>query len=129
MLPDAPIVAYGNFGRIDKRDAGTRTQTAAQVDTQRNECRRETLHKARVADQMWKLSAQVGCDVLGVKGFEGAIVRLVKQDQDGHYLGERKFSRAIASFRATGKALGVPARFKRLAKVIDRAEEFEYTHS
>jgi len=67
--------------------------------------------------------------VVGVERFEGAIVRLMKQDQDGHNLRECQFSGTIASLGGAGKTLLVPPGFKGSAKVIDMAEEFEYTHT
>jgi hypothetical protein len=128
MLPDTSIMAYRELGRVDKRYASTRAETAVYVDAQRNERGWEELHKARVADQVRKLTAQLGADVLGIKGFEGAIVTLMEQDQDGHNLRERKFSGAIAPFRAAGETLRVAFGFKGSTKVIDMTEEFEYTH-
>ena len=98
-----------------------------QVHAQRGERGREELHKARIADQMRKLALQLGTNMLGVKGFKGAIVRLMEQDQDGHNLRKCQFSGAIAPLGIAGKALLVPSGFKRPTKVIDMAEEFEYT--
>ena len=83
------------------------------------------LHKARVADQVRKLAAQPDTDRLGIKGFEGAIVTLMEQDQDGHDLRKCELSGVIAPLGVAGKALRVPFGFNGLAKVIDMIEEFE----
>src|SRR5215213_8978265 len=66
--------------------------------------------------------------MVGVECFERAILRLVKQNQDGHNLTQGKLTSAPAPFVATGQAMLVPFRLKGLAKVIDSAKEFEYTH-
>jgi hypothetical protein len=99
-----------------------------QIHAQRNKCGREELNKARIADQMRKLALQLGTDVLGVKGFERAIVTLMEQNQDGHNLRECQVASAIAPLGVADQALLVPPGFKRPTKVIDMAEEFEYTH-
>jgi hypothetical protein len=53
----------------------------------------------------------------------------MKQNQNGHNLRECQFSGTIASLGGAGKTLLVPPGFKGSAKVIDMAEEFEYTHT
>ncbi len=64
----------------------------------------------------------------GVKGFEGAIVRLMEPDQDGHNLREYQFSSALAPLGVAGKTLLVPLSFKSSTKIVAMVEEFEYTH-
>ena len=67
-------------------------------------------------------------DLFGRECFEGAVVRLVKQNQDRHNLTQGQLASAIAPFVGTGQAVLMPFRLKGLAKVIDSAKEFEYTH-
>src|SRR5919198_1246433 len=123
MLLNAPIVADRKLGGVDKRHASTAAQAGVQVDTQRHERGGKEFHEARVADQSWEFTAQVNAGMLGIKGFEAAIVRLMKQDQDGHDFRKREFSSAIASLGATHETVRMPAWFKGTAKVIDMAEE------
>ena len=78
---------------------------------------------------MRKLAAKLNTNMLSIKGFEGAIVRLMKQDQDGHNLRKCQVAGAIAPLGVADQTLLVPSGFKRPTKVIDMAEEFEYTHT
>jgi hypothetical protein len=52
----------------------------------------------------------------------------VKQNQDRHNLTQGEFASTIALFAATAHAVLVPFWLKGVAKVIDSAKEFEYTH-
>jgi hypothetical protein len=52
----------------------------------------------------------------------------MEQDQDGHNLRECQIASAIAPLGVADQTLLVPFRLKNPTKVIDMAEEFEYTH-
>src|SRR5205823_6572904 len=80
------VVADGKGSGVDEADAATLTQLCVQIGHQGHQHRGHQLDKTPIAHQGGKLAAQVTVDILGVVGFEGAIVRLVKQDQDGHDL-------------------------------------------
>jgi hypothetical protein len=67
-------------------------------------------------------------NVFGVEGLEGAIVRLMEQDQDSHNLTQCQLARTVTLLGATCQALLMPEWFEGSAKVIDIAKEFEYTH-
>src|SRR5213079_2742758 len=76
------VVADGKGSGVDEADAATLTQLCVQIGHQGHQHRGHQLDKTPIAHQGGKLAAQVTVDILGVVGFEGAIVRLVKQDQD-----------------------------------------------
>jgi len=114
----------------DTKFAGARTRAEAgvQVAPERGERVALQLDEALVADEARERPGQVLHHVLGVEGFEGAIVTLMEQDQDSHYLRERELSGTVTSLGAAHQTLFVPFGFKGSAKVIDMAKEFEYTH-
>jgi hypothetical protein len=99
-----------------------------QIDTQRKERGREELDEACIADKRGKLAAEMQANLVGIECFEGAVMRLVKQNQNRHNLTQGKLAAAIALFVATHQAVLVLFRLKGLAKVIDSAKEFQYTH-
>jgi hypothetical protein len=52
--------------------------------------------EAVIAHQGWELTLQVALHILGVIGFEGAIVGLMEQDHDGHHFTWMQLRRAHA---------------------------------
>src|SRR5260221_5506503 len=66
--------------------------------------------------------------VLGVIGLESAVMRGLKEDQDGHDLTGMQLARPSALPLARGQHLTVPQRLEADPELVDRAEEFEYTH-
>ena len=84
MGVDASVVTDGKGGGVDKADAATLTQLGMQIGHQWNQHGGHQLDKARVAHQDRKLTAQMTVDIFGIVGFEGAVVRLVEQDENGH---------------------------------------------
>src|SRR5439155_9153645 len=76
----------GKGSGVDEADARTLTQLRVQVGHERNEYRRHQLDKARIAHLCRKLAAQMTLDILGVVGFERAVVRLLEQHDNGHDL-------------------------------------------
>jgi hypothetical protein len=55
-----------------------------QIGHERHEDGGHQLDKTLIAHQCWKLAVQMLLHILGVIGFEVAIVRLMEQDQNGH---------------------------------------------
>jgi hypothetical protein len=85
MGVDASVVTDGKGGGVDKADASAATHEGVQIGHQRNEDRGHQLDEARIAHQGGKLAAQMTVDILGVIGFERAIVGLLEQDDNGHH--------------------------------------------
>ena len=90
MAADAAIVTNLDGSSIHEGDPGAWTATAQQVDRQRHKRSAHQAHKPSVAHQVGELALQVFTDILVVIGFEGAIVRLMKMNNDGHDLTQRK---------------------------------------
>ena len=86
MLMDPGIVAHRKGSGVDEADTATLAQLRMQVGHQRNQDGGHQLDKARIAHQRWKLAAQMTMYILDVRGFERAIVRLMKQNDNGHDL-------------------------------------------
>ncbi len=85
MLLHASMMADCQARGVDKRDAVTGAKTGMQIDAQRDERGGKERDKARRADQARKLATQIDANVFAVEGCEGALVRLMEQDQDGHH--------------------------------------------
>jgi hypothetical protein len=97
MLLDARVVADHQGGRVDEADARALSQLCVQVDGERYEETRHEVDEAGVTDQLRELSAQVGLHVLGIEPFEGAISRLLKEDENRHDLCRMQPCRASAA--------------------------------
>src|SRR5690242_21239113 len=82
MGMDASVVTDGKGSGVDKADARTLTQLGMQIGHKWDQDGGHQLDKARIAHQDRKLAAQMTVDVLSVVGFEGAVVRLVEQDEN-----------------------------------------------
>ena len=89
-------MADGKRSGVNETDAGAATQLRVQIGHQRNENRGHQLDEAVIAHQAWELTMQMTLDILGVIGFEGAIVGLMEQDHDGHHFTWMQLRRAYA---------------------------------
>jgi len=81
---DAPIIAHPDGRGIHEANAGAVSQASEQIATQQRQRARHELHEPSVADQVRKFGAQVNEYMLGVVGFESAILALMKVDEDRH---------------------------------------------
>jgi hypothetical protein len=100
-----------------------------EVDKERHERLWKERHKAIVAHQRGEFTPEMLAHVLCIERFEGAVLRLVKQNQDRHHRTQGHRARTMALLNAIRQTVRMPHGFKRLANVIDSAEKFEYTHS
>ena len=128
MGVDASVVTDGKGGGVDKADAATLTQLGMQIGHQRNQDSGHQLDKARVAHQDRKLTAQMTVDIFGIVGFEGAVVRLVEQDENGHDFTGMHVGQTDALALPRCQQIVVPAWGKLLPKIVYGTKEFEYTH-
>jgi len=86
MLIDTLGITDGKRGGIDETDPGAGTIATLQVGQQRQQHSGNEGDKAGIADQMRKVLGEMHLHMFGVIRFEGALVRLVKVDQNGHHL-------------------------------------------
>jgi hypothetical protein len=128
MLRDARGVAHLQAGRIDEADAGTLAELRVQIDRQRQQDTRHERDKARIADELGELGAQLGLDVLRVEALKGAVARLLEEDQDRHDLAGTQAGGALAAPQTGAQPLPFPPRLKLLPERIHRAIQVEYTH-
>jgi hypothetical protein len=113
--------------RINEADACTVSIADLQVGQQRNLDRGNQSHKTLIADQMRKFSAQMDLHLFSVIGFERAIVRLVKMNQNSHHFTWMQLASPHPLLAALHQAFP-PLRFKTEPEIIDSAKQFEYTH-
>ncbi len=123
MLRDATIVTDFECSGIHKADAATLAKTRAQVSTHRHERVRNPFNKALIAYQLWKRICPVDLYFLLVIGFEIAVARLMKPNQNRHDFAQTQVAAAIANLESKSQQLLFPLRFKGLAKIIDGAEQ------
>ena len=71
------------------------------------------------------ISVQLGLDIARVEALEGAIARLLEQDQDRHVLTWTQPGRAVALALSRGELFTLPPRRKLLPECIHRAEQVE----
>lgn len=86
MVLDPFGIANVQRGGVNKADASTTSIPMLQIGEQRDHHLRNQGDKARIADQIGKLTRQVDLDVLSVIRVEYSIVRLMKMNQDRHDL-------------------------------------------
>ena len=86
VLVDAGGMADDERGRVHETDSGAFSKLGVQIDRERHEHARQQRDDAGVAHQVRELAAQVHLHMLGVEGFEGAIARLLEEDEDRHEL-------------------------------------------
>jgi hypothetical protein len=99
-----------------------------QVDGERHEVAWHEGHEAGVTQQGGKLLAQMHLDVLGVAPLEGALPRLLKEDEDGEDLRRVQPCWAAALACPAAQQLALPLRRKALPKGRHGAKESESTH-
>src|SRR6185437_11473355 len=114
-------------GGVNEADACAGAELRVEIDGQGDHDPWHEGDEAGVADQLRELSAQMALDVLGVVALEGAVARLLEQDQDRHDLAGMQPRCTAAT--ATGRhLLPLPPRRKLLPERIHRVEQVEYTH-
>src|SRR5256885_4237280 len=84
VLMDAGVVADRKRGGVDKADTCTVAKLRVQIGHQWHQHGGHQLHEALIAHQGRKLAVQVTLNILRVIGFEGAVMGLLEQDEDGH---------------------------------------------
>ena len=84
VLVDTPVITDGEGSGIHETDPGAAAQAGEQIGTQQPQHTWHELYEAPVANQMGKLPTQVYAHMLAVVGFEGAIVALMKVNEEGH---------------------------------------------
>ena len=77
-----------------------------------------------VADNAWKRIRPLALHLLLIVGFEVAITRLMKANQNCHDLAQAEAAGAIAKLQSASQKLLLPLRFKGFAEIIDGAKEF-----
>ena len=78
------VMAYLDGGGIHEGKAGAVALTLLQVGRQGDQHRRSQFNESVVADQSGEFSPAVHQDILGIVGFEAAVVGLVKGNQNRH---------------------------------------------
>ena len=96
-----------------------------QVEEQRHNCPFHQTHKTTVADQARKLTSQVNQHMVLIVTLEGPIPGLVKVNDDRHDLAQGKPRLSPTLAKSALQLHLFPAWLKNLAKIIDRAEDFE----
>jgi hypothetical protein len=86
VLMDTPRVAHRKRGGVPETDAAASAKAGEQIGAQPLQHARHEWPEPPVADQVGKLGAQMPTHKLGVVGFEGALVTLLKVNADGHDL-------------------------------------------
>jgi|GEM_PF-4567379 len=99
-----------------------------EINGQRHENARHQLHTAGVAEQNRKFVAQGDLLIVGVEPFEGAIPRLLKEDQDGENLCWVQPCRPPTAAMARRQQFAFPQRFKAAPKRVHRARQIAYIH-
>jgi hypothetical protein len=86
VLLNTRVTADSQLGGVNEVDDRTTPQLRVQIGHHRHQHGGHQLDKARIAHQARKLAAQMTVDVLGVVGFEGSVMDLLKQDDKRHDL-------------------------------------------
>jgi hypothetical protein len=128
MLPNARCAADGQGGGVDEADPCAGTQLSLQIDGERGQHPRQQLNEVRVTDQLGELRAELDPDILGVKRFEGTVVRLLKEDGDGHDFTGMQLRHTPPALCSCCHYLPLPGRSKLLPELVHRTVNFEYTH-
>src|SRR5260221_1482662 len=128
VLWDTGVMADGQGRGVDEAEAGAPAHLGLQIGDQRQEHTRHEFDEPGIAHQLGELRMQLLRHVLGVIGLESAVMRGLKEDQDGHDLTGMQLARPSALPLARGQHLTVPQRLEADPELVDRAEEFEYTH-
>src|SRR5260221_3567195 len=128
VLWDTGVRADGQGRGVDEAEAGAPAHLGLQIGDQRQEHTRHEFDEPGIAHQLGELRMQLLRHVLGVIGLESAVMRGLKEDQDGHDLTGMQLARPSALPLARGQHLTVPQRLEADPELVDRAEEFEYTH-
>jgi len=121
MLVDPRRMADSEGGRIDEADACAWPTLDVQVDGQGHEEAWHQVDKAGIADQLWKLVAQMDLDVLAIEPLERPIARLLKENEDGQDLAGVQPRRSSTSALSGGEQFAFPQRLEALPKRIYRA--------
>jgi hypothetical protein len=124
MLADARRVTDGARGGVNEAAAGALPELG---DRKGQPHTGEKRDEARVAHQPGKLCPQVDLDVLGGEALEGALPRLLKEDEKGHDLAGTQAGGA-STMTSRADLLSFPQRLKALPKRVHRAIQIEYTH-
>ena len=84
MLADACRMTDGQRGGVNEADPSARAELGVQRHREGQQHAGEKRNEACVAHQPWELWTQVDLDVLGGEALEGALPRLLKEDENGH---------------------------------------------
>ena len=79
---DAAIMTHHQGGGVDKGDPGRLPFSSVEVDTQGNQRGGNHGYKPVITEPLREGTSQVSTDIPQVVGFEVAVVRLMKMDQD-----------------------------------------------
>jgi hypothetical protein len=124
VLLDAAVVTDLETGRIEETNACAMTEATTEIGTQRQQGTGYPLNKAPIADQAWKCTLPLHLHLLLIVGFEVAVARLMKPNQYRHDFAEAQTPASMAMSEPTARQLLVPHWFKRLAEVVNAAEQF-----
>src|SRR5260221_9495905 len=128
VLWDTGVMGDGQGRGGDEAEAGAPGHLGLQIGDPRQQHTRHEFDEPGIAHQLGELRMQLLRHVLGVIGLESAVMRGLKEDQDGHDLTGMQLARPSALPLARGQHLTVPQRLEADPELVDRAEEFEYTH-
>ena len=110
--------------RINEADTGAGSKSALQIGQHRDQHAWNERHKAWITDQLRKFLRQMHLDMFRIVRFEGAIVRLVKMNQNGDHLTWVQLAHAL-SLLASLHQVGFPVWLKARQEVIDITKQFE----
>ena len=125
MLGDPAGMAHRQGRRLHQGGTRTGAIALAEIRTQGPEGRGNELYKAGGAHQAGKLRPPGPKDVGRGAGFEGAVVRMVKDDQDRHHLTHTQAAGALALETTARYEMLAPDRLKLLTEIIDSTEHFQ----
>lgn len=125
MLPNAAIMTDGQGWGVDERQAATDPLAGLSRGAERHQDRRNQADKAWGTDQSGELATQVNGDILGVIGFEGAVMRLVEMDENRHHVALTQLADTPPLDHSRLQWGLVPTRSKGSPEIIDTAEQCE----
>jgi len=96
MRMDATVVTHLQTGRVEKADATAGAKAVLEIGAQWQQDRGHPTDKAAVAHQLGKRSWPVHAHMIQVIVLEGAIVSLMKANQNRHHLAQAQVALTIA---------------------------------
>jgi hypothetical protein len=124
MVTDPFGITDFQGGGSNQTDPCAGSKSALQVSEHRNHHAWKECDNALITHQARKFPAEMHLNLFGVIGFERAIVRWVKMDQNGHHLTWAALPRTL-SLLVSLQLARFPVRLKAQQEVIDITKQFE----